>query len=142
MAKLLEGRDVILSIYDDTAYKPVVCLTSNSISHNREIVEGTVTKCDQSPSVSAGGYSYEISADGEVLALDDTDYADRANGEFLRGLIEEGKEQIFKMDGGNETIYGTAIITAYEETYPAEGKATFTLSMRGIGKITDTDPVI
>lgn len=143
MGTYVQGKDVILSIYDDTAaaYEPVACLTSNSISNSRDVTESEPNKCDLDGVQSPAGASYEISADGHIVALADTSYADKINDKKLFDLFWEKKEVNWKIAGGNQEKYGEGILTAYSEEAPTEGVATFSLSISGKKKPTDTAPV-
>ena len=44
MSTFIKGDAVILSIWDGVAYEPIGCLTSNSLSITRNVIE-TQTKC-------------------------------------------------------------------------------------------------
>ena len=56
MATFIKGDVIILSVYDvaGTAYQPVACLTSNSISSTLSSID-TVTKCDPGLTIKSPG---------------------------------------------------------------------------------------
>ena len=61
MADFIKGDSLILYVWDSSAYRPIACLTSNSIAQTRNIIESQ-TKCD--PGVikkTSGSLSNEIS---------------------------------------------------------------------------------
>ena len=146
MSTMVRGRDVILSIYDDTAevYVPVSCLTSNGISESQDITEGEANKCDENIPKTLGAYSYEINADGIILKSTDANYATRASYDKVRSLWETartaGKPLTWRMAGGNTTQYGEAFITSLDAEFPAEGDGTFSVSGSGVGSIVAADP--
>lgn len=145
MSKLVKGKDVILSIYDSesTAYKPVACLTENSYEVSVDTEQADPNKCDTNPPVEAGTASYEISADGVLLASDDPDFSTKANGSFLEELAWKKEKITWKISGGNEERYGVdGIVTSYSEGAPAEGNTTFSISISGSEQPVDTDPMI
>lgn len=146
MSTMVAGRDVILSFYDDTAeaYVPLACLTSNGISESQDITEGEANKCDENLPKTLGAYSYEINADGIILASSDTNYSTRASYDKVRSLWETaraaGDPLTWRMAGGNSTQYGEVFITSLDAEFPAEGDATFSVSGSGVGSIVETDP--
>lgn len=143
MATYVEGKDVILSIYDETAaaYEPVACLTTNSIAFTREVTESEANKCDLDPTQTPAGASYEVTADGHIIKSTDTDYGTKYNDSKLYDAFWEKKRVDWKIEGGNDARYGNGILTAYSEEAPTEGVATFSLSISGSAKPTDTEPV-
>lgn len=146
MSTMVKGRDVILSIYDDTegAYLPLACLTSNGISQNQEITEGTANKCDLDLPKSLGAYSYEINADGLILSSTDSGYSGKASYDKVEELwlaaSAAGETLNWKQSGGNEDKFGEMYISTLEANFDAEGEATFSISGTGVGKIVKVDP--
>ena len=62
MSNFIKGENLILYIHDDTIYRPIACLTSNSLSQTLNIIESQ-TKCDPGVVIKdAGSMSYEISS--------------------------------------------------------------------------------
>lgn len=141
-SKLIKGKDVILSIYDEegSAYKPVACLTGNDYTVSVDVSDGDANKCDDTVPRDVNGATYELSGDGQVLSDSDDNYTDKANSEFLDKLVWKKENINWKMDGGYDTKYGEGIITDYSEDYPADGNATFSITISGVGKPTDEDP--
>lgn len=142
-SKLIKGKDVILSIYDDDsegAYKPVACLTDNTYSLTVDETEGDANKCDDVPPKQYGDVTCEITVDGQILDPTDTDYSDKSSAEVLDALAWSKEEFTWKMDGGYDTKYGTGVITSYDEGYPADGIATFSATISVQDKPSDEDP--
>ena len=67
MATKIKGELLILSVWDSSIYRPIACLTSNSLSETANVIESQ-TKCDPGVITKiAGSYSYELSAEGEYI---------------------------------------------------------------------------
>lgn len=145
MAKI-KGDVLVLSVHDGSAYRPIACLTSNTLSETRAIIESQ-TKCD--PGViekAAGAYSYEISAEGEYI--DTTSVGGdttKASHDYLRGLMTAGNAITWKMDTGltdTAAYYGTAFITDLSAEAPSGGEfTTFSCTLSGSGSIVTVSPV-
>lgn len=147
MSKFVEGWDIVLELYDPTAeaYLPIGCLTNNGISESQDVTEGEAHKCSRTIARAQGPYSYEVSADGVILALDDPEYSTKAHIELIREIWKNSREDsetvFWKQSGGNTEMFGEAYITSIDTDAPAEGDATFSISMSGIGEISETDLV-
>lgn len=145
MATFIKGDVLVLHIHDGTSYRPVACLTSNSLSQTRGVIE-TQTKCD--PGViqrQAGVLAYEISAEGEYI--DTTSVGGettKASHDYLKGLMEAGSEVTWKMDTGltdTAAYYGNAYITELSADAPTGDEfATFSMTLSGTGSIVTVDP--
>ena len=62
MSTFIKGEGLILYIYE-TTWKPVACLTSNSLTRTKNVIE-TQTKCDPGVIIKGNGSkSYEIPFD-------------------------------------------------------------------------------
>lgn len=137
----IQGDDVILSIYDTSAYEPIACLTSNSISESVEVREAA-TKCDPGNLVrTPGTYSYELSAEG-IYIDGAVDTGKQSHGE-LAALMRAKTLITWRLatDLTSPThIYGTGYITALELTAPADDNATFSITISGVGAVSSTDP--
>jgi len=144
MSTFIKGDAIILSIWDDvSAYEPVACLTSNSLSETTNIIESQ-TKC--SPGViekGVGSYAYEISADGQYI---DTTSAGgvltSVSHDKLRGY--QGFVKEWKISTGlTDTVayYGSGVISSLELSADAgDSFATFTCSIAGDGVIVTVAP--
>ena len=67
MADFLKGEGAILYVYDGSAYRPIACLTSNSLATALSVIE-TQTKCDPGQTIKgAGSFSYTIDAEGNYI---------------------------------------------------------------------------
>jgi len=67
MADKIKGEGLILYIHDGALYRPVSCLTSNSLNTELAVIESQ-TKC--APGVvekQAGAFSYTLEADAQLI---------------------------------------------------------------------------
>ena len=145
MADKIKGEDLILYVWDGALYRPVACLTSNSLNMERAVIESQ-TKC--APGViekQAGVFSYTVEAD--AIAIDTTDLTGddtKASHDFFVDVIQSGDSTNWKMDSGSGalTYYGNGIITSLGFEAPTGDEfASFTLSIDGSGNISKTDPL-
>jgi len=145
MADKIKGEGLILYWHDGTLYRPVACLTSNSLNTERGIIEAR-TKCE--PGVvekEAGVFSYTI--DAEALAIDTTSVGGddtKASHDFLLEAQKGTAKGNWKMDSGSQdlTYYGVGILTTLGLEAPAGDEfASFSLTIDGIGTIYNTDPL-
>lgn len=141
----IKGDAIVLYIWDDTVYRPVACLTSNSLSQTRGVIE-TQTKCNPGlTEKAAGAMSYDISAEGNYI---DTTSAGaevtKASHDFLFGIMNAGTSVTWKMDTGlsdEPNYFGTAILSDLEMTAPTGDElTTFSCGLAGSGAIVTTDP--
>ena len=145
MATFIKGDVLILSIHDGSAYRPLACLTSNSLSESMGVIE-TVTKCD--PGVTqkeAGTYSYDISAEGEYI--DTTSVGGettKASHDYLHSIFAAGNPITWKMATGiadTDAYYGTGYVTELSADAPTGDEfATFSMTISGDGSIVTADP--
>lgn len=145
MATFIKGDALVLSVHDGTAYRPVACLTSNSLSQTRGIIE-TQTKC--LPGIverAAGTLSYEISCEGNYI--DTTSVGGettKASHDYLKGLMEAGNAITWRMSTGladTTNYYGSAILTDLSADAPTGDEfATFSATLSGSGAIVSVDP--
>lgn len=145
MTDKIKGVDLILYVNDGTLYRPVACLTSNSLDSELGVIEAQ-TKCN--PGVTetdSGTFSYTLSAD--AIAIDTTSVGGddtKASHDFLLDIQQSKAKVNWKMDSGssNLTYYGKGIITSLGLEAPAgDDYATFTLTINGDGGISKTDPL-
>ncbi|MCP4989127.1 MAG: hypothetical protein GY928_24635 [Colwellia sp.] len=137
----IKGYAVIFSIYDTSAWEPIACVTSSSLSESVNVDEKE-TKCDPGNIVkSAGSYSYEISGDGEYIdsAVDTGKQSHRELVTLMRAktLVE------WRMATGitvTDEEFGSGYITSCELTGEAGSDASFSFTISGTGAITGTDP--
>lgn len=144
----IKGENGILYIWDGTsAYKPVACLTSNSLSSAVSVIESR-TKCDPGVVVkSAGTFSYTINAEGEYIDTTSVDGDDTKDSHDALLAIQQAKTLItWKIDTDVTSVnapkyYGTALITDLELTQGSGDEfSTFTTTLDGSGAISTTDP--
>lgn len=143
MATKIKGDVLILSVHDGSAYRPIACLTSNSLNETQNIIESQ-TKCD--PGVitkSPGSYTYELSAEGEYI--DTTSVGAEvtlASHDYLHSVF--GTEVTWRLATGladTAFYYGTAIINDLSGDFGSgDDLATFSASLAGSGSIVEVDP--
>jgi hypothetical protein len=135
----VKGAQGILSFHDGTAYKPIICLTSTSMSRVSEVIQ-KVNYCTQGETISkVDRITRTVNFDGEVMTVGTP--ADGASYEDLITAIESMEEQNFRLDGRGVTQYFKAIIANLDDTYPGEGDATFSGSLTINGDVSETDPL-
>ena len=142
MSTFIKGDAVILSIYDGSAYEPIGCLTSNSLSVTRNVIEAQ-TKCAPGEITRvAGSTSSEVSFEATYIKND----GGKTNFESLLGYINNisGTTQTWKMSTDQVTpvaYYGTAILADLEITAAAGDEfATFSGTLQNSGLILTVDP--
>ena len=145
MATKIKGENLILYVYDDTIYRPIACLTQNSLSETQNIIESQ-TKCDPGVIIKTPGtYSYELSAEGEYIdttsatgeiTLASHDYLHEIFGTLITWRLATGLTD-------TPFYYGTAIINDLSADFAAgDDLATFSASLTGSGTIVEVDPNI
>jgi len=138
----IKGDAIILYVWDATIYRPIACLTSNSLNEAREIIEGK-NKCNPGViSKEIGTYSYELSAEGEYIDTTSSgSEITKASHDYLRTIADT--KVAWKMDTGltdTSAYYGTAIISDLTLDNPAGEISTFSATLSGDGAIVTTDP--
>jgi hypothetical protein len=146
MATFIKGDENILYVHDGTVYRPVACLTSNSLATAQEVIE-TATKCDAGVIVKTPGvFSYSLNADGLYIDTGASGDATKASHDWL--LIKQmAKATItWKLDTGladTANYYGTALITSLNLESPTnQENATFSATFDGSGDIVTIDPIV
>ena len=143
----IKGDVLIFYVHDGSIYRPIACLTSNTLSQSRGVIE-TQTKCD--PGIiqrAAGVLSYELSCEGEYIDTTSAGAAvTKASHDYLKGLMEAGNEITWKMDTGltdTSAYYGTAYMTELSADAPTGDEfATFSCTLSGSGSIVTVDPIV
>lgn len=136
MATDLLGKDEILFIHDGTAYLPIGCLTTNSISESREITEGTKTKCNTNPQGVPQDPTYEASF--EAVANDDE--ITKMTHTKMRAEMIKATPSYWKITrGGVDLEFGKAYLTSLERSAPVDNVITWSGTLSGVGEISDTD---
>tara|TARA_R110002051_G_scaffold308116_1_gene379509 strand:- start:12424 stop:12873 length:450 start_codon:yes stop_codon:yes gene_type:complete len=142
----IKGDALILSIYDEdnTAYRPVACLTSNSLNRTVNIIESQ-TKCAPGEiEKTKGTQTYSLSADGEYQ--DSTSVGGStatASHDYLMEAMDNDAITWRMSTGLADTpfYYGTAIISDLSLTGDAgDAVSTFSTTFEGSGLIVTTDP--
>ena len=132
----VKGHTGLLSVYDTTAYKPIVCLTSTSMSSVLRLIE-KVNYCTQGETIKTiDGIDRTVSFDAEVMTVD----VGATNASYAELLALQGEEQTFKLEGRGVAQYFNAVISDLSDTFPAEGDATFSGTLTINGDISSSDP--
>ena len=142
MSTFIKGDAVILSIWDGSAYEPIGCLTSNSLSVTRNVIEAQ-TKCAPGEIARVpGSTSSEVSFEATYIKTDGA----KTNFESLLGFINNisGTTQTWKMASDQITpvaYYGTAVLSDLELSAAAGDEfATFSGTLQNSGLILTVDP--
>jgi len=145
MSTFIKGEDLILYVHDGTIYRPLACLTSNSLSQTQSIIESQ-TKCDPGVTIKdAGTMSYDISAEGQYIdtTTSVTGALTKASHDYLFTIL--GTSVTWKLDSGlagTVAYFGTAIIGDLSlDAGAGDELATFSCTLAGSGEIVTTDPV-
>jgi len=146
MAIPIKGELGILYVHDGTLYRPVACLTSNSLNTAVSIIE-SVTKCNPGEVIKqAGTLSYTLDAEGEYIDTtsiggDDT----KASHDFLLTLQQALTSVTWKLDTGvtGAVYYGDAILSDLTLDQGAGDEiSTFSVTLEGSGAIVTVDPEV
>jgi predicted secreted protein len=143
----IKGENGILYIFFEDTYKPVACLTSNSLNTAVSVIESQ-TKCN--PGViekQKGTFTYSIDAEGELI---DTTTIGGDNLKISQDRLlllqtnfssVDWKIDTNVLDASSPKYYGTAIISDLSLTQGAGDElSTFSLTLDGSGEILFTDP--
>ena len=142
MSTFIKGDAVILSIWDGSAYEPIGCLTSNSLSVTRNVIEAQ-TKCAPGEITRLpGSTSSEVSFEATYIKND----GGKTNFESLLGFINNisGTTQTWKMATDQITpvaYYGNSVLADLEISAAAGDEfATFSGTLQNSGLILTVDP--
>lgn len=141
MSTFIKGDAIILSLYDGTsAYEPIACLTSNSLSLTRNVIESQ-TKCDPGVVIKTpGSLSYTLDCEGQAITTEAGLVS--VNALITKMNLAVQLTDTWRMDDGNGGYYyGTGILT--DTTYDASAGdelATFSSTIEGSGLIVTADP--
>ena len=145
MALPVKGELGILYVWDGTIYRPVACLTSNSLSSTISVFESQ-TKCNPGVVIKQGGVlAYTIEAEGEYIDTTSVGgQVTKASHDYLL-VKQQLKTAIdWKLDtgiGATGTYYGSAIITDLSLSQGAGDEiSTFSLTLDGSGDILEVNP--
>jgi len=145
MSTFIKGDDLILYVHDGSIYRPVACLTSNSLSQTRNIIESQ-TKCDPGLVIKdAGSLMYEISFEGQYIDTTSSGAeVTRASHDYLMSLMNSGEKVTWKMDTGLTDVpdyFGEGIFADLSlDASAGDELASFSGSLSGSGAIVTTDP--
>ena len=132
----VKGHTGLLSVYLTSAYKPIVCLTSTSMSSVLRLIE-KVHYCTAGETVQTiDGIDRTVSFDAEVMTIGGT--SDASLSEIM---ALQGEEQTFKLEGrGSAPQYFAAVISNLDDSYAAGEDATFSGTLTINGDIVTSDP--
>jgi predicted secreted protein len=144
MPTKIKGEIGIIYIYDNAAYRPIACLTSNSLASTISVIESQ-TKCNPGSIEKIGGTStFVIEAEGEYIDTTSVggDVA-KASHDFL--FIKQQLKALvsWKLVTGvtNQIFYGYAIISDLNlDMGSGDDLTTFSVTLDGSGLILLTDP--
>ena len=131
----VKGHTGLLSVYATSAYKPIVCLTSTSMSSVLRLID-KVNYCTAGETVKTiDGIDRTVSFDAEIVTGHST-------GSSYSDLMElQGSEQTFKIEGrGTAASYFNAVISNLDDSFAAGEDATFSGTLTINGDISSTDP--
>lgn len=142
----IKGDVIILYVHDATIYRPIACLTNNTLTQTRAIIESQ-TKCTPGQTEKdAGSLNNEISFEGRYI--DTTSVGaevTKASHDYLFGLMNAGTEVTWKMDTGltdTTAYYGTGILSDLElDAQAGDEMANFSGTLSVNGAIVTVDPI-
>jgi hypothetical protein len=145
MSTFIKGEGLILYVWDSSIYRPIACLTSNSLSQTKNIIESQ-TKCDPSVIIKdSGSTTYEISFEGQYI--DTTSVGaevTKASHDYLLSIFTDTDKKTWKMDTGladNVAYYGEGIFSDLSlDAAAGDELATFSGTIAGSGVVSTTDP--
>ena len=143
MSTFIKGDAIILSIWNGTdAYEPVGCLTSNSLSVSRTVIE-TQTKCDPSVMIKeAGTTTSEVSFEATYIKTDagKTDFDACLN--FINSIGLSTQDWKMTTDQTSpEAYYGTGVFSDLTlDAAAGDEFATYSGTIQNSGLITTVDP--
>lgn len=140
MAKI-RGQLVPLEISTDSGvtWKVLICLLSNDLNMTRETLTAPFTKCDTATAAldrAPGALTWEVAFDALV---DDSPLSTQLTAADLLTLVNNGTTVMVRQqyDGTGSDFYtvGSAIITAFSITNPADGFTGFSGTFSGSGAL-------
>lgn len=143
----IKGEKGIVYLWDTNAYKPVACLTSNSLESSVSIIEST-TKCF--PGVvkkTPGSFNANLSLEGEYIDTTSVggDTAKKSHDALF--LLQKAKTLVeWKLDTNVDDAtsikyYGSAYITDLSAEFGSgDDVATFSATLEVDGDVVLTDP--
>ena len=146
MSTFIKGEALLLYVYDGAIYRPIACLTSNSLEQTRNVIEAQ-TKCDPGVTIkSSGSMAYSIACEGLYIdKTSSTGEVTSASHDYLKSaFMDTGDTFTWKMDTGltdTPSYFGTALLTSLSLAMPAGDEfANFSGTLDGSGAIVETDP--
>ena len=139
----------MLYVYDaaNTAYRPLACITSNSLSSTLSLLE-SATKCNPSGTeYTADRLNESVSVDGEVI--DSTSVGGdtaKASWDYLYGLMKDSADNDTKHDFwydsgiADANYYFKGYIGELSHEASATDKITFSATVQITGSTSTTDP--
>jgi predicted secreted protein len=149
MSTFIKGEVCILSIHNGTTYKPVACLTSNSLATDLSVIE-SMTKCDPGVAIKQPGmFTYSVSAEGQYIDTTTVggDTTKKSHDDLLLQQLNQPLAN-FKIDTNvlnpqSVKYFGRAIISSLSADFGSgDDLATFSLTLDGSGLILLTDPIV
>ncbi len=146
MSNFIKGEGLILYVHDGSIYRPIACLTSNSLSQSKNIIESQ-TKCDPGVVIKdPGSVNYELSFEGRYI--DTTSVGaeiTKASHDYLLSVFSNTSNVNWKMDTGltdTDAYYGEGVFGDLSlDAAAGDELASFSGTISGSGAIVTTDPV-
>lgn len=125
-------------------YFPIGCLTQNDLNFTFNTNEGTITKCDQSPSPTYTNKTYEVtfeavSVEDDGLKATFNDILATVNANFANSTPMFWKIETTNSEDEVSTIFGKALVSALSKSAPADGEITWSGTLLGVGETSATD---
>ncbi len=142
----IQGKDLILSVHDGAAYRPVACVTASALNTALEILE-VQTKCDPENLVRRPGVSsYDLSGDG--VYIDTTSVTGKvtdASHDFLFDLQQAKSRVTWRLTTGladTPERYGFGFFTDLTLDADVADNSVFSFTLSGDGAIVTVDPTL
>ena len=131
----IKGATGILSVKVGASYKPIVCLTNTSVSRTTN-TEEKVNYCTGGlPVEKVTSRTQEVSFDAEIV-----DEGDDAGYQDLVDLWKAEEYANFKIEGRGSDKHFEGLITSLSDSFPGQGDATFSGTMRVKGDFATAEP--
>jgi predicted secreted protein len=134
---LIRGENVIIYVYDDGQWKPIICGKSCSLTTVAETIETSITGSGQWRTYEYAGFTWTVSMDGATFL----DGENQLSLQDIR-LMQYGKEKLlirYQRTDESSNVYleqGTVLITNVSDTGAMDDMNLFTIELQGSGPLT------
>jgi predicted secreted protein len=134
---LIKGENVILYMFHDGIWKPVICGRDCSLTTNAEDIETSITGSGAWRTYEYVGLTWECTFDG-VMFLDGVN---ELSGADIRAMQYSRQKVLIRyertdMDSNVYTEEGYALITSVSDSGNFDDVVTFTVDLKGTGPLT------